>query len=276
MPELAELKIMSEYINKNTSGRIFVNLRKSVVSKVKTSMKMSFDKFTMRCVSRGKELKLILSSKEREEVNLMCSMGMSGNWIFTRTGEEPKHAHLMFDTFDSWTLSLVDTRRFAKWKWGDWNNGRGPDPTYEYDEFVDNIYKNIDHKSFQKEISEILLDQKWFNGIGNYLRSTILYYADQSPWISAKDAILENPRILELCKDVPLTAYKMSGGQLKDWANPFNRPEDKVSFREWVFYYKGSSCIDGAGRRLWFDPKWESTCPYELKGEKEEETFETE
>jgi endonuclease VIII-like 1 len=275
MPELAELKIMSEYINKNANNRIFIGLRKSVVSKVKTPMKIPFDFFMITAVSRGKELKLKLASKD-SEMNLICSMGMSGNWFFSKTGEEPKHSHLMFDILGGWTLSLVDVRRFAKWKWGNWNTGRGPDPTYEYEEFVNNIYDNIDHKSFQREISELLLDQKWFNGIGNYLRSTILYYADQSPWMSAKDAILQNPKILELCKEVPLVAYKMSGGQLKDWANPFNKPEDKISFRDWVFYYKGSSCIDGSGRRFWFDPKWESTCPYELKSEKEEETFETE
>lgn len=275
MPELAELKIMSEYINKNSHNRVFIGLRKSVVSKVKTPMKIPFDVFTINAISRGKELKLKLASKD-SEMNLMCSMGMSGNWTFSKTGEEPKHSHLMFDVLGGWTLSLVDVRRFAKWKWGDWNTGRGPDPTYEYELFVNNIYDNIDHKSFQREISELLMDQKWFNGIGNYLRSTILYYADQSPWMSAKEAILQNPKILELCKEAPLMAYKMSGGQLKDWANPFHKPEDKVSFRDWVFYYKGSSCTDGSGRRLWFDPKWESTCPYDIKGEKEEETFETE
>jgi endonuclease VIII-like 1 len=263
MPELAEIRIMSEYINKNSENRTFINLRKSIESKVKTSIEKPFDAFTIMATSRGKELKLELISNG-ESINLMCSMGMSGNWAFTRTGEEHKHSHLMIDTSDGFTLSLVDVRRFAKWKWGNWNKGRGADPTYEYQEFVDNIYKNINHRVFQKEISEILLDQKWFNGIGNYLRSTILYYADQSPWMNAKDAILENPKILELCRDVPLRAYQMSGGQLKDWANPFNKPEDKVSFREWVFYYKGLSCVDGSGRRLWFDSKWESTCPYEL------------
>lgn len=273
MPELAELRIMSEYINKNSNGRIFVNLRKSVVSKVKTPMKKPFDAFNIKAVSRGKELKLTLYFKEAS-VNLMCSMGMSGNWSFTRTGEEHKHAHLMFDTFDGWTLSLVDVRRFAKWKWGDWNTGRGADPTYEYEKFAHAVYSNLDHRSFQKEISEVLLDQKWFNGIGNYLRSTILYYADQSPWMNAKEAILENPKILEMCREIPIQAYQLGGGQLKDWENPFKT--DSMTFKDWVYYYKGSSCLDGSGRRLWFDPKWESTCPYELKSEREEETFETE
>ena len=276
MPELAEVRIMSEFINKKTDKRVFVEMRKSVVSKVKTSMKLPFDDvFSIHSISRGKELKLSLESKTGS-ANLMCSMGMSGHWAFTKTGEEPKHSHLMFDTIDGWTLSLVDVRRFAKWKWGDWNKGRGADPTYEYQEFVDEIYKNIEHKSFQREICEVLLDQKWFNGIGNYLRSTILYYADQCPWESAKQAILNNPKILELCRDVPLQAYELAGGQLKDWANPFGDSDKKISFREWVFYYKGSSCIDGSGRRFWFDPKWEDSCPHELKHEKESENFETE
>ena len=70
MPELAELKIMSEYINKNSNNRIFIGLRKSVVSKVKTPMKIPFDFFTITAVSRGKELKLKLASKD-SEMNLM-------------------------------------------------------------------------------------------------------------------------------------------------------------------------------------------------------------
>lgn len=274
MPELSELKIMSNYINNKSTGKIFINLRKSAVSKVKTSMKLPFDSFMITSMSRGKELKLKLVSSKNEETSLICSMGMSGNWQMTKTGEEPKHAHLMFDTLDRHTLSLVDTRRFAKWRWGDWHQGRGPDPTYEYTAFIDNIYKNLDHKTFQKTISEVLLDQKWFNGIGNYLRSTILFYGDQCPWDSAKDAILKNPIILQLCKDVPLMAYTLNGGQLKDWVNPFNLNSN--DFSNWVFYYKGSSCIDGSGRRFWFDPKWESSCPYELKNEKDETSFETE
>jgi endonuclease VIII-like 1 len=275
MPELAEVKIMSEFINKKANRRVFVEMRKSAVSKVKTSMKLPFDDvFSISSISRGKELKLILKTKA-SSANLMCSMGMSGHWAFTKKGEEPKHSHLMFDTIDGWTLSLVDVRRFAKWKWGDWNKGRGADPTYEYEEFVDSIYKNIEHKSFQREICEVLLDQKWFNGIGNYLRSTILYYADQCPWVSAKEAILNNPKILELCRDTPLNAYELAGGQLKDWVNPFGEI-NRISFMEWVFYNKGASCIDGSGRRLWFNPKWEDSCPHEIKGEAEEETFETE
>lgn len=52
----------------------------------------------------------------------------------------------------------------------------------EYNEFVDNIKKGFSKKpslkTFQSPISEVLLNQKYFNGIGNYLRAEILLRAN--------------------------------------------------------------------------------------------------
>ena len=42
MPELVEVKIMSEYINKVSEGKTFINVRKSDVSKSKTNLKGSW------------------------------------------------------------------------------------------------------------------------------------------------------------------------------------------------------------------------------------------
>lgn len=39
----------------------------------------------------------------------------------------------------------------------------------------ENVLKNLDDKAFDKPICEALLNQKYFNGIGNYLRAEILY-----------------------------------------------------------------------------------------------------
>lgn len=39
----------------------------------------------------------------------------------------------------------------------------------------ENVMKNLDDKAFDKPICEALLNQKFFNGIGNYLRAEILY-----------------------------------------------------------------------------------------------------
>lgn len=39
----------------------------------------------------------------------------------------------------------------------------------------ENVLKNLEDKAFDKPICEALLNQKFFNGIGNYLRAEILY-----------------------------------------------------------------------------------------------------
>mgnify|MGYP001565600433 FL=1 len=192
-------------------------------------------------------------------------MGMSGNWEVTQKDHEPKHMHLMFDSMDNTILGLVDTRRFAKWRWGDWNYGRGPDPIMDHDNFLNNIWNNIEDKAFEKPICEILMNQAYFNGLGNYLRAEVLFRANQNPFQIAKDAINDNPAILELCKIIPIEAYQMGGGQLKDWDNPFELEAD--TFNEWIKCYGRKdmlSVVDKTGRKLWFDSKWKSNCIYDF------------
>lgn len=266
MPELAEVKIMSEYINQVSEGKKFVNIRKSDVSKVKTDLKGNWPLgFHIHSQSRGKELKVNICLKPEcfknhlgGDKTLLCNMGMSGNWSFTETDKTPKHAHLMFDTDDGWTLSLVDVRRFARWKWvEDWSKDRGPDPCNEWEEFVDNIINNLSTKEFQKPIYEVLMNQKYFNGIGNYLRAEILYRIKENPFLSAKEFIIKNPSILLQCNNIPREAYTIGGGQLKEWTNPFK--EDKKTFAEWLKCYGKkdmSNIIDKNGRKFWFNKKY--------------------
>ncbi len=41
--------------------------------------------------------------------------------------------------------------------------------------FREHVIGNLDKTVFNKPICEVMLDQKFFNGIGNYLRAEILY-----------------------------------------------------------------------------------------------------
>jgi len=194
-------------------------------------------------------------------------MGMSGHFALTRTEKELKHSHLMFDTITGITLSLVDVRRFAKWKWGDWNFGRSPDPVQDFENFKKNIESNINHKDFLKPIGEILMSQTYFNGLGNYLRAEILYKTEQNPFQSAKEAILNNKKLLTYCKQIPEEAYNLGGGELRDWHNPL-KSSNGLHIKDWMQCYSKknmSSVVDGSGRRLWFDPIWNSSIPENLK-----------
>ena len=69
------------------------------------------------------------------------------------------------------------------------------------------VVAGVKAKVFDKPICEALLDQKYFNGIGNYLRSTILYYLDVNPFQTARDVIKSHPQVLDMCKDIPMKAY---------------------------------------------------------------------
>jgi endonuclease VIII-like 1 len=262
MPELAEVKIMSEYINDVTKNKIFSGIRKNPVNK-NPEVKVNYKNFTLTSDNRGKELrlKMVVHPLYAETIprTLLCGMGMSGNWVFVKTGEEPKHTQLMFDTIDNHTLCLVDFRRFSRWKLLDpficeWSSNRGPCMLTEWEDFVQNLNNSSDKKIFNKPIYELMMDQKYFNGCGNYLRAEIIDRADINPFMSAKEAI-KNTLFLNLCRDIVSEAYKLGGGQLEQWTNPYF--DDKITFKGWLQCYgKKEKIKDKNGRTFWFDKKF--------------------
>ena len=50
-------------------------------------------------------------------------------------------------------------------------------------------------------------------------------------------------------------AYKLGGGQLKDWKNP--EGEDPTHFKDWMKCYgRLEKTLDRTGRTFWYDKKW--------------------
>jgi endonuclease VIII-like 1 len=261
MPELAEVRLTADYVNKMVQGKKFARVRKNPSHKGKL-----FDYpelFEISAVSRGKEFKLLLKHNGGVE-HLLMTMGMSGYFKLTPFGEEVKHSHLMFDATDGTTLSFVDVRRFGKWGFGDWNKLRGPDPVNEHKGFLSNIMNNLDRKDFSKPLHEVLMNQKYFNGIGNYLRAEIVYrLEDVNPFQPARDAILsaKGPKLLHLCSEVPHQAYLLGGGNLYTWETPqgLEIHTSLGSWTDWMKCYGNKemcSEVDNIGRRFWYDPKW--------------------
>lgn len=262
MPELAEVKLMTEFFNSSAGTKRFRAVHKSVESKVSTDLSLTPtdpDGFTVSAQSRGKESIIILTGVKSGEVKrLMVTYGMSGHWRSVKHASNiPNHSHLMFEAFDGSILCLVDVRRFAKWRWvQSWSQNRGPDPVFEFDNFIENIKSNSHKKVFEKPICEILMDQKYFNGIGNYLRAEILYRAQIDPWTPARDAV-KIGKLLSLCRIVPLEAYKIGGGSIRDWKNPYG--DQKVTMDEWMQCYgKKKNITDGTGRTFWFSEEFVS------------------
>lgn len=277
MPELAEVKIMSDFVNHIVAQEgFFEKIEKSPVSKVKTELDaFNGGVFTMNAKSRGKEMQLNLEMIGGDingavTKKLNVTLGMSGNWAYVRKDSENlekvlKHAHLRFITTRGNYLVLHDVRRFAKWKWQEsWNAGRGPCPLTEYNQFQGHIISNWKKsKAFNVPLNELLMNQGYFNGIGNYLRAEILYRLDINPFTIANTLDTDTlHNLISLCHMCVRDAYTLGGGQLQDWKNP--NGTDAKSFKEWMKCYGAlSSIVDKTGRRFWYDPKWESFIPSE-------------
>jgi endonuclease VIII-like 1 len=267
MPELAELKIMADYINQNVKDKTFKKIYH--VEKGNNAIDSNLiENFKVESISNGKEL-ILRAYHDDVELKISIFMGMSGNWLFTptETWSDRKFTRLRLDSTDGNSLLLYGLYMGPKYRVGGFTGvKRGFDPTKEFDNFKKEVMINLDKKVFDKPICEALLDQKYFNGIGNYLRSTILYYLDVNPFEEARKIIKSYPQILDMCKDIPLKAYSLNGGQLQDWKNPFDT--DYFDFQEWVFYQKGVYCKDKTGRTFWFSEKWIDMCPYDVNQKK--------
>lgn len=218
MPEGPEVYLNGQLVNKVCKGRFFGG--KIVKSSVSKSCEITFTsaKYTISCETRGKELGLMLQCEEDKDnkLRILFRFGMSGHFKFAPADEEIKHAHLSFFTKDDgakMALHFVDVRRFGSWEPCDtWGTDRGPDPMFDYEKFRANVLDNLSRKNkvFNKAICEVMLEQKFFNGIGNYLRSEILYRAEVPPFTCArtvleqvKEGTQKSPDFLQVCHDVP-------------------------------------------------------------------------
>lgn len=215
MPEGPELHLASLFVNKMCSGVVFTGpVRKSDVSK-SPDVPFTCEAYRITATSRGKEVKLTLTpmksddqkqrAKAGQPMDVVFRFGMSGYFRFTTEDELPKHAHLRFYSNETpcRVLSFVDARRFGSWQPnGTWQPDRGPCIMFEYESFRlvmlrvtlshllnqiitvtlisyffcrEKVVSHLSDRAFDRPICEVLLNQKYFNGIGNYLRAEILF-----------------------------------------------------------------------------------------------------
>lgn len=138
--------------------------------------------------------------------------------------------------------------------------------------FRKNVLESLDDASFSKPICEVMLNQNYFNGIGNYLRAEILYRAGVPPFSCARTVVetlksldgegnrletdgvvkKDNSDFLELCHLVPLEVVHLEGKGLHPEAEV---GEESSAFTRWLrcYYQPGmKTAKDSNGRTIWF------------------------
>ncbi|XP_012584108.1 PREDICTED: endonuclease 8-like 1 isoform X1 [Condylura cristata] len=283
MPEGPELHLASHFVNQACKGLVFSGrVEKSPVSR-NPEVPFESSAYHISASARGKELRLTLNplpgaQPPRESLAVVFRFGMSGSFQLAPSDALPPHAHLRFYTAQpgpQQALCFVDIRRFGRWEvGGEWQPGRGPCVLLEYQQFRENVLRNLADKAFDRPICEALLDQRFFNGIGNYLRAEILFRLRIPPFEKARTVLealqrhrlnpeltlsqkirvkLQNPDLLELCHLVPKEVVQLGGKSHKKKSKGAQQgPEDSSE----VYALLAPSCtLSCTGRtnqiRLW-------------------------
>ena len=161
--------------------------------------------------------------------HMFSTFGMTGQW----SPKEGKHPCFGFylgesplESFE--TMFFNDPRHFgtikftsSKQELQDKLNDLGWDPLQQKVENYTN-YLNSKIRNSDKSISQLLMDQTIFAGVGNYIKSEALYASALSPWRAGNS--LTEADIDNLCQNiinVMETSYKYQGATIQTYKTAF-------------------------------------------------------
>ena len=184
---------------------------------------------------------------------------MTGGW----SNKLIKHCH--FRVFNNTSeLFFKDVRKFGNIKIitkSLFNEKFNP----SYDMLNESYNLQIHLSYLEKKISEkksicsTIMNQKYFPGVGNYIKSEALYASKIHP--EEKWGNLNNNmkiKLLKNTKKVMNNSYKLGGAELKDFNNPFNSSKFKLHIYAKKHTEKNTlvtSRITSDSRKTWFCPK---------------------
>ena len=258
MPEISEVRITSEFVTRKNEKRKIVDVEYLQSNKLKEIENIDVIGKTLSATSRGKEMKLFFDNEP-----VVITLGMSGGFKnFTEPSDDSnkhwKHSHIRFKMDDGEYFTWCDIRRFGKSLGKDWNENRGPDLFDDEEGFRKHILQNIEHRDFKKPAHEQLMNQKWWNGIGNYLRAEILGKWGQNPFQPIRNLVQQDGFLDHVISQVHWS-YKLGGGQLYTWMNENESAIDfGLTWNDWMqFYGRRENMKDKQKRTFWYDKKFE-------------------
>lgn len=237
MPEIAEIATMATKLHARFNGKICQYVRINSKSKIfkkgelfhspvqltkisKEEIGIEINKPCNQIYSIGKKIIFDLDSNV-----FISSCGMEGHWQW----ELGKYTGLILQFEGPDYAYFDDMRRFGNFSYvpkdspeykkimgsvgSDWMSS-----TTTLEVFLDSVQKP---RNQSREICEFLLDQKYLSGIGNYLRSEILYDAKINPHRKLSSLkTKELDRIFTSAKKIILECYQSGGLTLATYRDP--------------------------------------------------------
>lgn len=187
MPEGPEVRIHAEQLHKILVGKYLIEIGYDERSRYRNNPLTNIEKLEYpyefkRVFSKGKKIVFELSN----EIYLISSLGLEGHWQY----EHEKHSNLWLSFSDDedevYTIYFDDSRHFgtleivlSKKDLDKRLSDIGPDILSE--EVGYELFSKRIRKGNNKQICQVLMDQSYVSGIGNYLKSEILYKSKIRP-----------------------------------------------------------------------------------------------
>lgn len=172
---------------------------------------------------KGKQIFFKMEKTNGGLLYLNSHLGMEGKWLW----KPGKHSGVEMIFEDQTQLFFDDSRHFGRLEWLNPESYRkklaslGPDLLQE-DLEEEKWFQIIENKRIKrKEVADFLLDQKRVSGIGNYLKSEILYRARIRP--NRPLSSLESPektRLLQVTRETIRESYRWGGFTIASYISP--------------------------------------------------------
>jgi DNA-formamidopyrimidine glycosylase len=196
MPEGAEVARVAISLHDKISGYWIYSIKINEKSRyyrfgcIDKLERLSFPIFISRIYPKGKKIIFECKDKKGSNVYLVSLLAMTGRWQYTKGIHSGIEMTLFKTDFETQLfLFFDDVRHFGSFivclsaaDLDETLKGVGPDLLNEYISFQ--FYKEIltNKRLAKKEICAFLLEQKYFSGIGNWVRAEVLYESKIAPW----------------------------------------------------------------------------------------------
>ena len=259
MPEGPEVNIIKDGLNHLLKNKLIIDVIFPEGSKFNKKTPDGYNDFKELLPLKIKEIKskgkLIYFVFEKGWF-LICRLLLSGGWYLEKA---PKHNHCQIiyknktgkdkekdkEKDDNDSIWFVDPRHFATLKWtndikslNDVLDDIGPDLLNDKISESEYLEKMKNKKNSKKKLAVVMMDQSVFSGIGNYLKSEILYETKVSPnsvISNIPDTILSN--LFKITLDKIQKSYKAGGASVKNYSD-ISGKEGEYSFTFAVYQKK--------------------------------------
>ncbi len=239
MPELPEVEVVKRSIKSFLGNLIIKDIKIKEANLRYKVKKQDFNRLIgLRIETIKRRSKYLLFYFEKNIV-MICHLGMTGKFFFIDNKERisktsfyfniekinARHNHIIFNFRDKSRLIYNDVRKFGFIKFDSKKNIKknlhlkflGPEPLEDKFNFK---YFNNYIIGRNRNIKDLLMDQKFVSGLGNIYVNEVLFMSNVKPTKKVYKLLKKDiEKILFSVKKILLKAIKLGGSSIRDFSS---------------------------------------------------------